>query len=139
MNKAKAFIQGSYFNPTDHFSYCGIIHFKDEKYIIKGSINNGEYIAMKSVGGILFGTLKTLEKAEELGITEIDFYHGLDLITGFVNKTLLPRQQATKNFTLFLNVILKKIKVNFIKVPKKEVPDDFIEAKQIARDMLGTD
>ena len=87
MSKAKAFIQGSYFNPTDHFSYCGIIYFKDKKYIIKGSINNGEYIAMKELRGQASWFIKGCKNGAKLR-DEISKIQTMDDLNLIVSKAL---------------------------------------------------
>ena len=137
MNKALGYTVGSYTPLTDHYSYAGIIIFQNKKYVVKGSMNNGSFIKMQSIGAQVHGVMETTKKCHELKINEIDLYSYSSLIKDLLDGTKWPKKQGLINFLDYIQSIQDEIKINFIKASKKDDIYEMEEARLICRGLLG--
>ena len=137
MNKALCYTVGSYTSLTDHYGYTGIIVFQNKKYIVKGSMNNGLFIKMQSVGGEIHGVMETIKKCHELKVNEIDLYSYSSIIKDLLDGTKLPKKPGSIKFLDYIQSIQDEIKINFIKASKKDDIYEMEEARLICRNLLG--
>lgn len=137
MNKGTCYIVGSYTPLTDHYGYAGIIIFQNKKYIVKGSMNNGLFIKMQSVGAEVHGVMETIKKCHELKINEIDLYSYSSFIKCLLNGACQTIKPGLIKFLDYIQSIQDEIKINFIKANKKDNIYEMEEARLICRNLLG--
>lgn len=137
MNKALCYTVGSYNSLTDHYGYAGIIIFQNKKYIVKGSINNGLFIRMQSIGAEVHGAMETIKKCCELKINEIDLYSYSNFIKCLLDGNIKTIKPGLIKFLDYIQSIQDKVKINFIKAYKKDNIYEMEEARLICRNLLG--
>ena len=69
-----AFVDGSFCEPTSTYGYGGFLVVKGEKYILQGSGSEEEMASMRNVAGEILGSMAAVEKALELGLTELTIF-----------------------------------------------------------------
>ena len=90
-------------------------------------MNNEIFIKMQSMGAEVHGVLETIKKCHELKINEIDLHSYSGFIKCLLSGTCKTIKPGLIKFLDYIQSIQNEIKINFIKVSKK---DDIYEMKE---------
>lgn len=137
MEAAHVYVCGNYFEPTDHFAYGVVIYFKDQKYSIKGSINNGPFITMRSVGGGIVGCMEAIKTCIFYGYKKVIIYHKIMCLETLVTGKEKPKKCQLNKYINFMKNAQEKIDISFKHVKSKDEEIKYGEAKQLSKDILG--
>lgn len=111
--EAIAFTSGAYNYYTEHYSWCGIIIYKDKEYIVKGSNNDLNLVKSWSIAGKVKAVEETLNRAIELNIKSIRIYQDLELIEKLHSEEYKPTAPISERLVNFFNSIKDKIDIQF--------------------------
>lgn len=137
MEAAHVYVCGNYCDYTDHFSYGIVIYFMDQKYSIKGSMNNGPFIYMKNVGGGIVGCMEAIKTCIAYGYKKVVIHHRLICLETLISGKNKPQKCQLYEYINFMKNIANKIEVTFKYVKSKDEEIKYEEAKQLSRDILG--
>lgn len=117
-----AFVDGSYngnYKGKAVYGYGGIVHVNGEDVYISGNGCEEEYVVSRQIPGEVFGSLKAIEKAIELGAEHLVVfydYNGIGHWTTTTEKRWKAEKPIAKAYVKHFDELSKKIKVNFYHV-----------------------
>ncbi len=131
-----SFVDGS-FNPETNVYGCGgFLVVNGEKYEISGS-KCDELSSMRNVAGEILGSRLAIEKAIELGLSEITIFYDYLGIEMWATKKWQAKKEGTKDYVKFIEEASGKIKINFKKVRGHIGIDGNEEADKLAKAAVG--
>ena len=70
-----AFVDGSFNSDTGVYGYGGFLRYGGKEVILKGNGDNPDMAAMRNVAGEIEGSLRAMEEASSLGLSDLDVYY----------------------------------------------------------------
>lgn len=134
---AIAFTSGSFNYYTDHYSWCGIIVFRDKRYYVKGSNNDLNWSKSWHNAGKVKAVEETIQKAIELNIKSLLIYQDLGLIENIFSGEFQPKSKLSQMLADFFKSIEDKIVIQFEHKNRRDDSPLTEEAYQIAREYAG--
>ncbi len=121
MPKAYAFVDGSYnanYNGKAVYGYGGIVHINGIEAYIQGNGSEEEYVVSHQIPGEVFGSIKAIEKAIEMGADHIVIFYDYAGIGHWATsgKRWKAEKPIAKEYVRRFDELSKKIKVNFYHV-----------------------
>lgn len=132
-----AFVDGSYNKATNVYGYGGFLIANGEKYVLQGSGSERELVEMNNVAGEVAGAMAAVNKALELGLTELDIYYDYMGIEMWATGGWKRNKAGTIAYHDFMQSIKAKIKVSFVKVKGHSGIDGNEEADRLAKEAAG--
>lgn len=134
---AYAFVDGSYNVVTGVYGYGGFLVADGEKYILQGSGEEEEMSSMRNVAGEILGSMAAVEKALELGLSELMIYYDYMGIEMWATGGWKRNKIGTIAYYDYMQSIKDKIKVSFVKVKGHSGIEGNEEADRLAKEAAG--
>lgn len=134
---AYAFVDGSYNVVTGVYGYGGFLVADGEKYILQGSGEEEEMSSMRNVAGEILGSMAAVEKALELGLSELIIYYDYMGIEMWATGGWKRNKIGTIAYYDYMQSIKDKIKVSFVKVKGHSGIEGNEEADRLAKEAAG--
>lgn len=116
-----AFVDGSYngnHNGKAVYGYGGIVHVNGEDTYISGNGCEEEYVVSRQIPGEIFGSIRAIEKAIELGAKHLVVFYDYNGIGHWATsgKRWKAEKPIAKEYVRLYDELSQKIKVNFYHV-----------------------
>ncbi|WP_031556151.1 viroplasmin family protein [Lachnospira multipara] len=132
-----AFVDGSFNIATGVYGFGGFLIAAGNKYELMGSGNDKEMVSMRNVSGEILGSRAAIEKAIELGLSEISIYFDYMGIRAWALGEWKRNKKGTMEYYDFIQSVKDKIKINFVKVKGHSGVDGNEEADRLAKKAVG--
>lgn len=112
-----AYVDGSFNSTTKEFGYgVVLIDHKDNETTFSGSDKNEEYSVHRNVAGEVFGSIRAIKKAIELGKSKIYLHYDYMGISEWAEGRWKTNKELTQRYKKFIDEVKTKIQIQFIKV-----------------------
>ena len=111
-----AFVDGSYNDSTGTYGYGGFINDGKEIFEFSGSGKEAEMKSMRNVAGEILGAQAAIEKAINLGLSNIYIYYDYSGIEKWATGEWKANKKGTKRYADFCEMARTAINVHYIKV-----------------------
>lgn len=116
-----AFVDGSYnanHNGKAVYGYGGIVHVDGKDTYISGNGCEEEYVVSRQIPGEIFGSIRAIEKAIELGAKHLVVFYDYNGIGHWATsgKRWKAEKPIAKEYVRLYDALSQKIKVNFYHV-----------------------
>lgn len=132
-----AFVDGSFCETTGVYGYGGFLIHKGEKHILQGSGTNPEMASMRNVAGEVLGSMAAIQKALELGITELSIYYDYMGIEMWATGGWKRNKTGTIAYYEYIQSVKDDIKLQFVKVKGHSGVEGNEEADRLAKEAVG--
>lgn len=110
-----AYIDGSFSNLLQETGYGAVIlHNGEIKHTISGK--SKKYVDMRNVAGELFAAGMAVKWAVDNGYKEITLHHDYSGISAWAKGEWKTKQEGTINYKNYMDSVMDKISIKFIKV-----------------------
>ena len=116
ISQAIAYVDGSYCNDTNMFSYGAVIFHNGEKHEFSKAFQDIELAQMHNVAGEIKGSEFVMQYCIDNNIQSIDIYYDYQGIEKWCTGEWKTNKTGTKNYKDFYQKVSQKVSVNFIKV-----------------------
>ncbi len=132
-----AFVDGSYNAATKVYGYGGFLIHDGKKEILQGAGDEEEMASMRNVAGEVLGSMAAIEKALELGLTELTIYYDYMGIEMWATGSWKRNKQGTMAYYDYVNSVRDKLRIDFVKVKGHSGVEGNEEADRLAKEAVG--
>ncbi len=134
---AVAYVDGSYSNELNMFSYGAVLFYDDEKYEFCKAFSDPELIGMHNVAGEIKGSEFVMQYCIDNGIKSVDIFYDYEGIEKWCTGEWKTNKSGTQKYKQFYTEASKNLDVRFIKV-KGHSGDEYNDlADALAKSALG--
>lgn len=108
-----AFVDGSFNGSTNVFGYGGFLYHNGRAYPLMGSDYNPFLSDMRNVAGEIWGAMKAVQKAEELGIKELKMLYDYRGIEEWATGRWRTNKPGTQMYADFMQSPERTVHVTF--------------------------
>lgn len=132
-----AFVDGSYNSAAKVYGYGGFLFHNGKKFILQGNGAEEEMASMRNVAGEILGSMAAIEKALELGLTEIVIYYDYAGIEQWATGGWKRNKAGTIQYYDYIQAVKDKILIQFVKVKGHSGVEGNEEADRLAKQAVG--
>lgn len=132
-----AYVDGSFKEDSNEYSFGVVLLFNDNEYYFKKSFPQDELSSMRNVAGEIKGAGFIIKYCLNRGINKLKIYHDYEGISKWYQNEWKANLYGTKKYQEFANEAKEHIDVEFIKV-KGHSNDKYNDiADRLAKEALG--
>lgn len=135
--KTYAFVDGSYNAATGVYGYGGFLVHDGRKEVLQGAGDEPEMASMRNVAGEVLGSMAAVEKAVELGLTELTVYYDYMGIEMWATGAWKRNKAGTIAYHDYIVSVREKIQLHFVKVKGHSGVEGNEEADRLAKEAVG--
>lgn len=132
-----AFVDGSYSVATGVYGYGGFLVTDNQKIILQGSGKEEEMASMRNVAGEILGSMAAVEKALELGLSQITIYYDYMGIEMWATGGWKRNKTGTIAYYDYMQSVKDRIQITFVKVKGHSGIEGNEEADRLAKEAVG--
>jgi ribonuclease HI len=132
-----AYVDGSYKEETDEYSFGVVLLIDGKEYWFKKSFPSDELSSMRNVAGEIKGAGFIILYCLNRGIKKLTIYHDYEGVSKWYQNEWKANLFGTKKYQEFANEVRNQIDVSFVKV--KSHSNDYYNdlADKLAKEALG--
>lgn len=111
-----AYIDGSFKPAAGVYGYGGFINNDGKYYLVQGTGNNPLFVSERNVAGEVIGTIQTIWKALNLGISELNLFYDYAGIEQWATGGWSAKSDLSRQYRDAMNRIRNRIKIHYVKV-----------------------
>lgn len=132
-----AFVDGSYNVAQKRYGYGGFLVHDGVREVLQGSGDDPEMVSMRNVAGEILGSMAAIEKALELGLTELVIYYDYMGIEMWASGGWKRNKKGTIAYYDYVNSVKEQISLRFVKVKGHSGIEGNEEADRLAKQACG--
>jgi ribonuclease HI len=132
-----AFVDGSFCSATGVYGYGGFLIHDGNKEVLQGNGNDQTMASMRNVAGEILGSMAAVQKALDLGLTELTIYYDYMGIEMWATGAWKRNKEGTIAYYEYIRSVQEQISLSFVKVKGHSGVEGNEEADRLAKEAAG--